>query len=75
MQIQSKYKNAGYVAQVPYFIRGKSNKIHHLFLTNNNQKFIRMSKTCAHEVLKILSRIIHASPKYELLPNLSLQQR
>lgn len=35
MQIQSKYKNAGYVAQVPYFIKGKRNKIHHLFLTHN----------------------------------------
>jgi len=33
-----------------------------------------MSKTCAHGVLKILSCIIHASLKYELL-NLSLQQR
>jgi len=34
-----------------------------------------MSKTCAHEVFKILSCIIHASIKYELLLNLSLQQR
>jgi len=36
MQIQSKYKNAGYVAQVPYFIKGKHNKIRNIFLTHNN---------------------------------------
>jgi len=36
MQIQSKYKNAGYVAQVPYFIKGKRTEIHHLFLTHKN---------------------------------------
>ena len=35
MQNQSKYKNAGYVAQVPYLIKGKHNKIHHLFLKHN----------------------------------------
>jgi len=32
MQIQSKYKNARYVAQVPYFFKGKRNNIHISFL-------------------------------------------
>jgi hypothetical protein len=36
MQIQSKHDNAEYVAQVPYFIKVKCNKIHHLFLIRNN---------------------------------------
>jgi len=38
MQIQSKYKNVGYVAQVPYLIKGKCNKIHHSFLHTTTKK-------------------------------------